>query len=223
MPMRLLHHSGMSDPGRAAEIERLLQLLLHDLRSPLGVAQGYVSLLSGQDLSSDDRVRAMRGVSDAIARMSCLVDDVAGLLSSDDTDLGGGLVEAGVLCERVSSEAGRRGVQAPPPESCGPMKVRVGTSVDRLAEAVCLLLTPADRGRRGRTVPLTLDVSQDPQELKFKIADVEDPGELAIFDESGIRSVDVLRAHRHISSLRGRVWSKVGESRAYLVALPLHH
>ena len=123
----------MSEIQRAAQIERLMHLLMHDLRSPIGVAQGYVSLLGGTALSADDRVRALRGVTDAIARIARLVDDVSTLMSPDDTDGRHGFVEASLLCERVAVHIAPWGVQLASTELCTGGKVRVGTSVDRLS------------------------------------------------------------------------------------------
>src|SRR5688572_11836619 len=148
----------MSDLQRAADIERLMHLLMHDLRSPLGVAQGYVSLLNGQALSAEDRVRALRGVTDAIARISALVDDAATLLAPDETEGRWGFVDASLLCERVSAEAGRRGMHIASRDVCDGVKVRVGTSVDRLSEAITIVLSPSERARRGPAQPITLGI-----------------------------------------------------------------
>ena len=214
----------MSDLQRAADIERLMQLLMHDLRSPLGVAQGYVSLLSGQSLSADDRVRALRGVSDAIARISALMDDVTSMLAPDEAEARQGLVEASLLCERVSAEAGRRGMQVASRDVCDGVRVRVGTSVDRLSEAITIVLSPTERARRNPARPLTLGISRNENELGFRIGDRSAhprPPELVAFNPETIGSVEHLKAHRHISLLQGRVWSEVGETRACGVTLPL--
>jgi len=214
----------MSDLQRAADIERLMQLLMHDLRSPLGVAQGYVSLLGGQALAADDRVRALRGVSDAIARIAALMDDVGALLAPDDAESRQGLVEASMLCERVSAEAGRRGMHVASRDVCDGVRVRVGTSVDRLSEAITIVLTPTERARRGSTTPLLLGISRNETELGFRVGGHSAhprPPELVAFDPETIGSVEHLKAHRHISLLQGRVWSEVGETRACGVTLPL--
>ena len=216
----------MSDLQRVADIERLMQLLMHDLRSPLGVAQGYVSLLSGQALAADDRVRALRGVSDAIARIAALMDDVGALMAPDDAESRQGLVDASLLCERVSAEAGRRGMHVASRDVCDGVKVRVGTSVDRLSEAITIVLTPSERARRGSTTPLQLAISRSETELGFRTGGCSShprPPEFVAFDPETIGSVEHLKAHRHISLLQGRVWTEVGETRACGVTLPLAH
>ena len=215
----------MSDVQRAAEIERLMQLLMHDLRSPIGVAQGYVSLLGGEALSADDRVRALRGVTDAIARIARLVDDVSTLLSPDETDERHGFVEASLLCDRVAVHVAPRGVQLARGEACGGMKVRVGTSVDRVSEAITIILCLPEKARRAAAGPMTLRISREDAALGFRIEhDGSTPAgtsELVAFDPETIGSVELLKAHHHISLLQGRVWREVGETRACRVTLPL--
>lgn len=215
----------MSDLQRAADIERLMQLLMHDLRSPLGVAQGYVSLLNGQALSAEDRLRALRGVTDAIARISALVDDVSTLLAPEQLEGRQGFVDATLLCERVSAEAGRRGMHVASRQACDGAKVRVGTSVDLLSEAITIVLSPPDRGRQAANGPITLGISRDEKELGFRVGRCSSvhpkPPEVVVFDPETIATVEHLKAHRHISLLQGRVWREVGETRACGVTLPL--
>ncbi|HUR21888.1 MAG TPA: histidine kinase dimerization/phospho-acceptor domain-containing protein [Vicinamibacterales bacterium] len=215
----------MSDLGRGADVEKLMHLLMHDIRSPLGVAQGYISLLGGQTLSADDRVRALRGVSDAISRISGLVDDVATLMTPEETEGRWGFVDASMLCERVSLEARRRGIEVASREVCSGAKVRVGTSVDRLAEAILIALSPPERAPRGKLTPMILALSRTGTELGFRMGrnDSAHPSapELAAFDPGTIGSVEHLKANRQILSLQGLVWREVGETRACAVTLPL--
>jgi signal transduction histidine kinase len=214
----------MGDIQRGADVERLMQLLMHDIRSPLGVAQGYVSLLSGRTLSTEDRVRALRGVTDAIARISGLVDDVATLLAPEASEGRWGFVDASLLCERVSIEAGRRGIHVASRDVCDGLKVRVGTSVDRLSEAITIVLSPTERAQRGPARPITLGISRDEQELGLRVgrrgSGHPRAPELVAFDPGTIGSVEYLKAHRHISLLEGHVWRVVGETRACGSTLP---
>ena len=215
----------MGDLERVADVERLIHLLMHDLRSPLGVAQGYVSLLNGHALSADDRVRALRGVTDAIARISALIDDVATLITPEQLEGRQGFVDASLLCERVTAEAGRRGMHVASRDVCDGLKVRVGTSVDVLSEAITIVLSPPERMRRALATPITLGITRSDGELGFR----SDPRssvhprspELVEFDPQTIGTVEYLKAYRHISLLNGRVWSEVGETRACGITLPL--
>jgi hypothetical protein len=215
----------MSDLQQANDMERLMQLFLHDLRSPLGVAQGYMSLLAGQALSPEDRLRALRSVTDAIARITGLVDDVTTLMAEEKTESLQGSIAASLLCERVALEAGRRGMNVASRDACDIGKVRVGTSVDRLSEAITIMLSPTERQQRASPGPLNLAISNSGTELGFRIGEVgathpRGP-ELGTFDPSAVGSVEHLKAYRHISLLGGQVWREVGETRACAVTMPL--
>ena len=206
-------------------MERLIQLFLHDLRSPLGVAQGYLSLLSGQTLTPEDRLRALRSMTDAIARITGLVDDVTTVLAEHDPQGLQGLINAAILCERVAAEAARRGMNVASRDACDTGRVRVGTSIDSLSEAITVMLSPTERARRASPGPLNLAISNSGSELGFRIAEVgaahpREP-EFVTFDPVAIGSVEHLRAHQHISLLGGRVWREVGQTRACGVTLPL--
>jgi hypothetical protein len=105
------------------------------------------------------------------------------------------------------------------------MKVHVGTSVDSLAEAITIVLSPSERNRRAARPPLTLGMSHEAGTLRFLMGDgsasEKGTGGLIAFDPESISSVEHLRAHRHISLLQGQVWREVGETRACGVTLPL--
>lgn len=216
----------MSNIQRAADIERLIQLFMHDLRSPLGVAQGYASLLGGQQLSDEDRSRALRGVSDALTRLSKLSDDVAMLLTHYDADEPLGLVEASLLCERVVLEAERYGIQVVLGDACIDVKVGVGASLDWVSEAIAITLGLTKAlPRPGQKAHTTLDVWRDDTVLWFSArqgdAEPDQPADLVAFDPEDIGTVAQMKAHHRIHRVQGRVWRRVGETRASAVTLPL--
>ena len=109
--------------------------------------------------------------------------------------------------------------------ACDGVKVRVGTSVDLLSEAITIVLSPPERVRRGPATPMTLGISRDDRELGFRVGRCSSvhprPPEVVVFDPQEIGTVEHLKAHRHISLLQGRVWREVGETRACGVTLPL--
>lgn len=58
------------------DTQQVLTALLHDLRSPLGVAHGYLRLVREGRLPTDaDRVRALDKTRDALGRMTQMCDD----------------------------------------------------------------------------------------------------------------------------------------------------
>ncbi len=203
-----------------------MQLLLHDIRSPLGVAQGYIALLGGQALAADDSARALRGVTDAVARISRLVDDVGTLMETDETEYRHGVVAAALLCERVAAELARRGVPVAARDLCAGLMVRAGTSVDRLSEAIATVLSPTQIARGSSTAPMTLTVSRDDTQLLFRINHGSSASigidDLVAFDPKSISSIEHLRAHRDICLVQGHVLRESGESRACMVIFPLN-
>ena len=63
------------------EVERVLQELLHDLRTPLGVAQGYLRLIrDGRLAEGADRDRAIEQATAALADMARLCDTATAAL-----------------------------------------------------------------------------------------------------------------------------------------------
>ena len=68
------------------DAEKALNLLIHDLRAPLSVAQGYLRLLHQNRLDSDaDRQRALAQTMEALGRISRLCDDAAAYVAGDTT------------------------------------------------------------------------------------------------------------------------------------------
>jgi signal transduction histidine kinase len=66
-----------------AELERVLDVLLHDLRSPLSVASGYVRLLQLERLDSfEARDKAWTQTATALTRIAHMCDEAVGFLPS---------------------------------------------------------------------------------------------------------------------------------------------
>ena len=64
-----------------AELDRVLDVLLHDLRSPLSVASGYVRLLRLERLDSfEARDKAWTQTATALTRIAHLCDEAVGFL-----------------------------------------------------------------------------------------------------------------------------------------------
>lgn len=78
----------MNEPLDAAALLKAFAVLLHDLRTPLGVAHGYARLLREDRLSSDaDRARALQGISDALERLTRLSRDASAFIDVDEQPL----------------------------------------------------------------------------------------------------------------------------------------
>jgi signal transduction histidine kinase len=207
------------------QLERMIQIFLHDLRSPLGVAQGYMHLLGGTQLPDDARPRAVQGVNDALNRMAKMVDDVSTLMDTTGASHPGA-VKASRLCDRIRAVSESRGVAVSCPEACPDVLVRVGPSLDQLSESLMVLLHLGEAGtQRTAAGPISLTITIDQNVVHFSTCPTPDhgaaTGELVPFDPWQTGKLDYLVAFRRLSFLQGSLWSKVGESRACGVTLPV--
>jgi signal transduction histidine kinase len=73
----------MSTPS--TDDDRVLNRLLHDVRTPLGVAHGYLRMIRDQRLATPElRAKALEGVTNALSKMTRLCDEAAGRAPMDD-------------------------------------------------------------------------------------------------------------------------------------------
>src|SRR3954452_13626952 len=134
-----------ASPSSMTDAERVLAVLIHDVRTPLGVAHGYLRLVRTDKLpSAEDRERALAGTQDALAKISRLCQEAGGFL--EDAPPGPARGSARQLSERVAAVLAERGVAVAAPE-LPEGTINVGTSVDRAADAIATLLSL----RAGRT------------------------------------------------------------------------
>ena len=143
------------------DAERVLAVLIHDVRTPLGVAHGYLRLVRTDKLPSpEDRDRALAGTQDALAKISRLCQDAGGFL--EDPPPGAVRAPARQLADRVAAVLAERGVAVGDLE-LPDGSVNVGTSVDRAADAIATLLSL----RAGRTPGI---VTQDRRHARRRCA-----------------------------------------------------
>lgn len=202
------------------EAERVLEVLIHDVRTPIGVAQGYVRLLREERLETpEERDRAMVKTLDALARISRLCDDASGFLPSGHA-LPLSTVPATVLVAGVENRIRESGFVVDRSGVDPDAKLRLGTGTDRLGEAIGLVLStvsPAGSGSSPR-----LRVVTGPAELQFTATPNGDgpPENAAVtpFNAWNARGLAVPAAVHAIVQVGGRVWRA---DRALAVAFPL--
>lgn len=204
------------------DAERVLAVLIHDVRTPLGVAHGYLRLVRTDKLPSpEDRDRALAGTQDALAKISRLCQDAGGFLE----ELRPGTVRAPArqLADRVAAALAGRGVAVSDLE-LPDGSVNVGTSVDRAAEAIATVLSV----RAGRTPGIVTTIDGTPTALRFACGPAADgapgpalDGEERPFDPwQSPQGLGVALAHRLITALGGRVWT-AGDGLALALAMPM--
>ena len=203
------------------DAERVLSVLIHDLRTPLGVAHGYLRLIRGGKLTAaDERDKALASTQEALARISRLCQDASGFLE-DTPGAAAGRASATELAGRVGTALADRGIAVDGQSAVGGV-VGVGASVDRAADAIATLLAI----RAGRSAGVVAMVQETPGELRFAcgpadanhtvLNGVEQP-----FDPwRAAPGLSVVLAHRLVTALGGRVWM-AGDGLALALSLPI--
>ncbi len=131
------------------DLDRVLDSLLHDLRSPLGVAGGYLRLLKEGRLSSaEDTERAIVKAQEALRTMTTLCADASEWLAVDTAGEPATLPVATFAAE-IRSEGVRSGVTI---EAIGTLDGTLTLQLDstRVARAVTSLLAVVTRSASGQ-------------------------------------------------------------------------
>jgi hypothetical protein len=122
------------------DLERVLSRLLHDLRSPMGVASGYLRLVrDGQLTGADDVTRALGKAQDALRAMAGVCGDATAWLDFEPAAAPHRVALARFL-SRVATHAATRlpGLTLPPAGDAVTLTLTFGD--DRVAGAVVELL-----------------------------------------------------------------------------------
>ncbi len=73
MTLRIVESASIPETGTGHDLVNMLDLLLHELRTPVGIAQGYIRLLLEDRLADpQDRRRALAQAMEALGRVSDL-------------------------------------------------------------------------------------------------------------------------------------------------------
>jgi hypothetical protein len=205
------------------DAERILSLLLHDLRTPLGVAHGYLRLIRADKLPTPaDRDRAFAGTQDALGKLSRLCDEASKLLGGGP-DPAAGRAPAEALVDRVVAVLEARDIPVDTPDVLEG-GVAVGPDLDRTADALAALLTtraPKSLGGHAR-------VDAADGELRFAcgppadgtIIEAQAGGERAFDPWLSAPSLPVIVAHRWVLALGGRIWTS-HDGRRLTLSVPL--
>jgi hypothetical protein len=206
------------------DAERVLAVLIHDLRTPLGVAHGYLRLIRTDKLpSADDRDKALASTQEALARISRLCQDAAGFLDEPPASAAG-RAPAGELAGRVAAALAERGI-AVGNQGAADGSVAVGTSLDRAADAIATLLAV----RAGKAAGTIASVASTPGALRFACGPAAADGtggptldgvERAFDPWQSSQGLSVALAHRLVTALGGRVWT-AGDGLALALSVPM--
>lgn len=211
----------MAEPLDATALRKAFEVLLHDLRTPLGVAHGYARLLREERLTTDaDRARALQGITDALERLTRLSRDASAFIDTDELTVPLARVPADGLAETLAAVLGAH--LAPADRERLATRVCAIRSVDVVSEA---LLALARSMPDGADAPgLRVDVEGGELHVLLGSA-AERPrlleGARAPFDpwRAG-HALTLARASHQLRRNGGTVWG-LASHRAIAVALPL--
>jgi len=213
--------TAMTEPLDASALLKAFSVLLHDVRTPLGVAHGYVRLLREERLTSEaDRARAMQGIADALERLTRLSPDAAAFVHVDEVAVPLRRVAADEVAGRLAAALGAS--LAPADRELLQKSACALRSGDAVTDAIAVL---AGSVATGAAVP-DLHVDASAGELHILLGPGGDRSRLrdgarAPFDpwRAG-HALTLARASHVIARNGGTVWANDAQ-RAIGVSLPL--
>ena len=206
------------------QVLKALLHLVHDLRTPLGVAVGYMRMLRDHRLPDpDDQQRAMTQAVDALGAMSRLCQDAASFAATatagEDNTL---MIPAAQLTAEVGEQLAAPMALAHVEDLTGKVRARHGAT----ARAVAALLSRA-RATGDATPTPDIIVRVADAHLSFLTGSPEQhaamlSGQRQVFDpwQAG-PGLAVPLACLELSQVLGKVYTNVGASTSIAVMLPL--
>jgi hypothetical protein len=208
------------------ENAKALNLLIHDLRAPLSVAQGYLRLLQQNRLEAEaDRVRALTQSIEALGRIGRLCEEAAAFAADPSPRDGPAVtVRTSQLVEQVTEACTAR---------CSPLTfiaepqlsgVVPSAHPDRLIQSVAVVLCAVRRSTRNE--PVGVSVHEDEKEVRFLLGCDDDRAALVsgppeTFDPwRGGHGIALPLACRTIAEAGGRIWTIANGRGAVGIALP---
>jgi light-regulated signal transduction histidine kinase (bacteriophytochrome) len=208
------------------ESVKALNLLIHDLRAPLSVAQGYLRLLQQNRLEAEaDRVRAITQSMEALGRIGRLCEDAATYVAEP--------VSAGVPVTTLRVSELLAQLTEACTARCSPLTFATerdpqgtvrGVHLDRLVQSIAVVLCAARKSTRNESVRVS--VLEEEKEARFLLGCDDDRAALVsgppeTFDPwRGGHGIALPLAYRTIAEAGGRIWTIANGRGAVGIALP---
>ena len=212
---------------RAEENEKALNLLIHDVRAPLSVAQGYLRLLHQNKLEAEpDRQRAIAQTMEALGRIGRLCEDAATFVADPVSNDGPvSTLQVSTLVEQLANDCAERGspLEFVPGAETLSGSVRA-MSLDRVVQSVAVILCAVRRSTRNPTVRVS--VHEEAKEARFLLGCDDDRAALVsqppeTFDPwRGGHGIALPLACRIVTVAGGRIWTFANGRGAVGIALP---
>jgi K+-sensing histidine kinase KdpD len=208
---------------------KALNLLIHDLRAPLSVAQGYLRLLLQNKLETDaERQRAITQTMEALGRINRLCDDAASYAA--EAESGNALPTAVVQVAALTSRV-REACMSICPQTITFIEASASSNghvraahIDRIAQSLAVILCAARRSSRDPSIRVS--VHDHGNEARFLLGCDDDRAALEsrpaeMFDPwRGGHGLALPLACRVVTDAGGRIWTVANARGVVGIALP---
>lgn len=212
------------------DINDILHVLAHELRTPVGIAHGYVRLLLEDRLPQDaDRRRALEQMQKALSRLSDLSHESTALAAWYERERGAGaMVPARELMEHIGNADYDWPVTVDAEGVPGEVSVpsadegALGRALVALVRATARELRGTTCDVRGRVVDQDFEIAIGPEEALGALAagpDAPDAGPVAL--ERGGLGLALVHAAIVLDAHGARRWTINGSRQTIGVRLPL--
>jgi hypothetical protein len=213
----------------AVQIGDVLHVLAHELRTPVGIAHGYVRLLLEDRLpDASERRRALEQLQKALGRLSDLSHESSALANwLDRHDAAPIRVGAGTLIERATAKVAELPLAleiAPFPEGA----VVMSADPEQLERALAVLIRATARELRGRPCALRVRAHDgmlqlllgEPAEFDLLEAGPETADASPLEIDRGGLGLALVHASFVLAASSGICWSSRGSRQAAAIRLP---
>ena len=208
------------------ESVKAINVLIHDLRAPLSVAQGYLRLLQQNRLEAEaDRQRAITQSIEALGRITRLCSDAAAFVAEPTaTDATVVKIRASEMVERVTEACTARSSPLTIDTGTGLSGTVQSTNLDGLVQSLAIVVCAVRRSALKE--PVRVSVHEEEKEARFLLGCDDDRAALVsgppeTFDPwRGGHGIALPLACRTIAEAGGRIWTIADGRGAVGIALP---
>jgi signal transduction histidine kinase len=207
---------------------KALNLLIHDLRAPLSVAQGYLRLLVQNRIEAEaDRQRAIMQTMEALGRIGRLCEDATAYIVAAESGnaLPTTVVQLHELTNQVREACSTR---CPEPlaflDASQPLRGSVRAEIDRIVQSLAVILCAVRRSTKDDAV--SVSVRDLGNEARFLLGCADDRAALESraperFDPwRGGHGIALPLACHIVTAAGGRVWTIANARGAVGIAIP---
>jgi signal transduction histidine kinase len=198
----------------------ILDLIVHELRTPLSVAAGSLAQVSAGSALTTAQQSAAERVERSLKTLTTLTDQLRAWRRASDSTARMPVNLAAALARALdSADARRRDIDFAVPEV--PADVQIMSVGELFIPALASIVAAVVRSAPNRST-VGIDVVADANEVRIAVGDVADAQESAFPAEfvGGLGFVLPL-ARAAIESHAGRIWSSVADGRILGIALAL--